>query len=125
METDTKQLRRKRWGGLHPEDVSRAFADLAKRNIEVARDLAAANAREHALAEELEGFKSALRQVSSLLRLAEDRAGEIEGEARARAADILRDVAQLEETKRLTVAELTRLRAQLDAAIGTQLRAVG
>ncbi|HEV2592126.1 MAG TPA: hypothetical protein VGU02_09555 [Gaiellaceae bacterium] len=126
MDTDNnKQLRRKRWNGVHPEDVAKAFADLAKRNIEVARDLAASKQREAALIEELDGFKSALRQVSSLLTLAEDRAGEIEREARERAADTLRDAARLEDAKRDTISELTRLRAKLDEAIGSQLRAVG
>ncbi len=125
MESDTKQLRRKRWGGLRPDDVSKALADLAKRNIDVARDLAAAKKREAALVEELDGFKSALRQVSSLLTLAEDRAGQLELEAREQAEETLREVARLDETKRETLAELTRLRGRLDAAIGTQLRAVG
>jgi hypothetical protein len=125
MDSDTKQLRRKRWGGLHPDDVSKALADLAKRNIDVARDLASAKKREAVLAEDLDGFKSALRQVSSLLTLAEDRAGQIELEARENAAEALREVARLDETKRETLVELTRLRGQLDAAIGTQLRAVG
>jgi chromosome segregation ATPase len=125
METDTKQLRRTRWGGLHPDDVSKALADLAKRNIEVARDLAAAKKREAVLEEELHGFKSALRQVSSLLTLAEDRAGQIELEAREQAAATLREVDRLDETKRETLAELARLRGQLDAVLGTQLRAVG
>jgi predicted nucleic acid-binding Zn-ribbon protein len=126
MDAENKQLRRKRWGGgLHPEDVAAAFADLARRNLDVARELAASKQREAALAEELEGFKSALRQVSSLLTLAEDRAEEIEREARELAAESLREVTRLEETKRETIAGLTHLRAQLDAAIGTQLRAVG
>ena len=125
MESDTKQLRRTRWGGLRPDDVSKALADLAKRNIDVARDLAAAKKREAALEEELDGFKSALRQVSSLLTLAEDRAGQIELEAREQAEETLREVARLDETKRETIAELTRLRGRIDAAIGTQLRAVG
>ena len=124
MEADNKQLRRKRWGGLHPDDVSKGFADLAKRNLDVARELAAAKQREAALEADLDGFKSALRQVSSLLTLAEDRAAEIEREARELAAESLREVTRLDETKQHTIAELTRLRAQLDSAIGTQLRAV-
>ncbi|HEV2592685.1 MAG TPA: hypothetical protein VGU02_12420 [Gaiellaceae bacterium] len=124
METEPKQIRRKRWGGLDPDDVSKALADLAKRNIDVARGLATSKEREAALTEELEGFKSALRQVATLLTLAEDRAAAIEDEARERVEENRREAARLQETKREAIAELTRLRGQLDEAIGTPLRAV-
>jgi hypothetical protein len=112
MSTESKQLRRKLFRGIDPGDVSRALADLAKRNVELARELDAARAHEQSLQADADGFASALRQVSSLLTIAESRAAEIEREARERAEVLGR--AKLD-----AVADLVRLRARVDDAIAS------
>jgi hypothetical protein len=112
MSTESKQLRRKLFRGIDPGDVSRALADLAKRNVELARELDAARAHEQALQADADGFASALRQVSSLLTIAESSAAEIEAEARERAEVLGR--AKLD-----AVADLVRLRARVDEAIAS------
>ena len=86
-------------GGVARRDVSRALSELAKRNLELTNELAAARESEQELLERataaedtLETFHGLLQQASHLLAMAEDRAREVRVEAERDAARIRAEV---------------------------------
>lgn len=124
MSSEQAHLRRAVIGGVRREDVSRALAELAKRNLDLGRELASARSREASLAqrlqtseESLSGFQSVLGHMTALLDMAEERAARIEEEARERAAAGVRELESLQEARRQAVSGLEELRSRLDGVI--------